>query len=104
MEEEDPEEDSKEEPLEEEDTKEKYLVEEDLKENSVEEEPNPEVTYQKRGRCGKMCQGTCPIDAPEQQMLEIAERQGLLFLMIVLFLSFFLLLSTNLENFAKVLM
>jgi len=45
-------------------------VEVDLEEDLVDEEPKPEVTHWKQGRCGRMCRGTYPIDAPSQQMLE----------------------------------
>jgi len=65
-EEKDPEEDPEEELLEEEDPKEEQLIEEDLDEDPVEEELEPEVTRWKGGRCGRMCHGTCPMDAPVQ--------------------------------------
>jgi len=39
-------------------------MEEDLGEDIVEEQPVPEVFCWKRGRCGRICRGTCPMDAP----------------------------------------
>jgi len=39
------------------------LIEEGLEEDPVEEQHEPEVTRWKQGRCGKMRQGTCPMDA-----------------------------------------
>ena len=70
MEEENPEEDlledeePNEEPLEEEEPAEEKLIEEDLEEGPVEKELGLEVTRWKWGRCGRMCRGTCPMDAP----------------------------------------
>jgi len=37
-----------------------------LEKDPVEKELELEVTHWKRGRCGRMCCHTCPIDAPGQ--------------------------------------
>jgi len=95
MEEEDPEEDPEKGLLEEEDLEKENLVEEDLEEGSVEEKSKPESTLWKRGRCGRMCRSTCLIDDPEQWMLEVCWKLGLLLLKTILFLSFLLLASVN---------
>ena len=57
-------EEPEEEPLEGKDPEEEQLIEEDLQEDLVEEQPEPEVIRWKRGKCGRMWQGACPMDAP----------------------------------------
>jgi len=42
---------------------EEYLMEEDQGEGLDDDQPELEVPRWMRGRCGRMCQGTCPMDA-----------------------------------------